>query len=72
MSFSFRFCLCRIGVMAWTGPSPICAGSHPAHWVSVILARGFKLYCLTAFSLASISSAAPSLICELLAAVTLP
>ena len=35
-------------------------------------ASGFRSNCLTAFSLARISAPAPSLVCELLPAVTLP
>ena len=31
---------CKMGVAACTGPSPICAGSSPDHWLSLIFPSG--------------------------------
>ena len=55
-----------------TGPSPMIEGSSADHSLSTITARGCRLCCFTACSDARITHEAPSVICELLPAVTLP
>ena len=58
--------------IASIGPMPISSGGTPRDAKLTNRASGCKLNCLTAFSLANISAPAPSLVCELLPAVTLP
>jgi hypothetical protein len=47
-------------------------GSSADHSLSTITARGVRPCCFTAFSDARMTHEAPSVICELLPAVTLP
>ena len=58
--------------MAGTGPIPIIEGSTPATAIETILAIGWRLYWVMAFSLARINAAAPSFIPEEFPAVTVP
>ena len=57
---------------AFTGPMPIISAGTPATEKPKNSAFGFKLYFLSASSLAIKTAAAPSDICELLPAVTEP
>ena len=54
------------------GPMPITSGATPREAKLTKRARGLRLKRLMAVSLARISAPAPSLVCELLPAVTLP
>ncbi len=58
--------------IAGVGPNPITRGSTPPCPNPITSAIGFKLYFLTASSLATIVNEAPSLIPEALPAVTVP
>jgi hypothetical protein len=58
--------------MASIGPMPMISGGTPREAKLTKRASGFRSNCLTAFSEARISAPAPSLVCELLPAVTLP
>src|SRR5439155_18483477 len=58
--------------IASIGPMPMISGGTPRAAKLTKRASGFRSYCLMAFSLARISAPAPSLVCELLPAVTLP
>ena len=63
----------RIGVAACTGPSPICAGSSPAHSESTMRPSGVELVLRRPRARTRArATRAPSVICELLPAVTLP
>ena len=58
--------------MASIGPMPMISGGTPRTAKLTKRASGFRSNCLTAFSLARIRQPAPSLVCELLPAVTEP
>ncbi len=58
--------------MASTGPMPMISGATPASANERKVASGFKPHCLRAFLAHKKTAAAPSLICEVLPAVTVP
>ena len=54
------------------GPTPMMRGSTPALAQFTKRAKGFRPSSFTIFSPITITKAAPSLVCELLPAVTIP
>ncbi len=72
MSASDRPAYLSAAGIASIGPMPMISGGTPRAAKLTKRASGLRSNCLTAFSLARISAPAPSLVCELLPAVTLP
>ena len=72
MSSSFRPAAFSAAGMASIGPMPMISGGTPRTAKLTKRASGFRPKVLTARSLARISAPAPSLVCELLPAVTEP
>ena len=64
-------CFNTLGTAA-TGPMPMMRGSTPALAQATNLAMGCRFSSFTIASLITTTKAAPSLVCELLPAVTLP
>ena len=60
MSFKVLPATFRMLTIAGAGPMPMMVGSTPMTLVATNLARGFKLFSLTACSLARITAPAPS------------
>src|SRR5580704_11738718 len=71
-SCSLRLCFSSSLRKAGTGPIPIMRGSTPAEVTAEIRASGFRLFCFTKCSFATITAAAPSVIPEELPAVMVP